>query len=375
MNNSKPYTIRKAILVLAIMVTAAIASNAQNNDRTHTRIIEYTQDKLYKAESIINDKLDKAENIINEKLDSKDSLYVTPNAYNMTIMTQYSYAYEYYRFTSKDNSQSISLRPDNGNKVGLYIGWKWIFLGWSFDMTKNDAKSDINLSFYTAKIGIDLLYRKRDKGFNLSDTKGFVNEYGYKIRNYDNSFDGFSTKQKGISLYYIFNNKRFSYPAAYSQTTNQRISAGSFILGLTYSEQTFGFNYSKMDPMLQNSLKDELKFDKVKYKDFSINFGYSYNWVFAKNCLANLSLTPGVGYKNSSLKINDSKEFISNINFDLITRAAVVYNNSKYYIGASFVSHTYSYRKSKLSVVNGFGTINVYAGFNFWKKKPKTKKD
>ena len=130
-----------------------------------------------------------------------------------------------------------------------------------------------------------------------------------------------------------------------------------------------------MDPMLQNSLKDELKFDKVKYKDFSINFGYSYNWVFAKNCLANLSLTPGVGYKNSSLKINDSKEFISNINFDLITRAAVVYNNSKYYIGASFVSHTYSYRKSKLSVVNGFGTINVYAGFNFWKKKPKTKKD
>ncbi|MBE6308870.1 MAG: DUF4421 domain-containing protein [Bacteroidales bacterium] len=357
------------------MVTAAIASNAQNNDRTHTRIIEYTQDKLYKAESIINDKLDKAENIINEKLDSKDSLYVTPNAYNMTIMTQYSYAYEYYRFTSKDNSQSISLRPDNGNKVGLYIGWRWIFLGWSFDMTKNDAKSDINLSFYTAKIGIDLLYRKRDKGFNLSDTKGFVNEYGHKIRNYDNSFDGFSTKQKGISLYYIFNNKRFSYPAAYSQTTNQRISAGSFILGLTYSEQTFGFNYSKMDPMLQNSLKDELKFDKVKYKDFSINFGYSYNWVFAKNCLANLSLTPGVGYKNSSLKINDSKEFISNINFDLITRAAVVYNNSKYYIGASFVSHTYSYRKSKLSVVNGFGTINVYAGFNFWKKKPKTKKD
>lgn len=332
-------------------------------DWPHNVIIDYTQKGLHKAEEIID-----------EKLDKKDSLYVVPNIYNMTVMTQYSYNYEYYRFTSRDNSQSISLRPENGNKMGLYIGWKWLYLGWSFDMTKNNAKEDINLSFYTAKLGIDLLYRRRDRGFKLYETEGFTNDYGQKIRDYRRAFDGFSTMQKGINVYYIFNNKRFSYPAAYSQTTNQRISAGSFILGLTYNEQTFRFNYQNIDPKLLARLNSELKFEKVKYKDFCINFGYSYNWVFARNLLANISLTPGVGYKNSSLKINDSKEFISNINIDFITRAAVVYNNSRYYIGASFVSHTYSYRKSKLSVINGYGTINVYTGINFWRKKPKDQK-
>jgi hypothetical protein len=106
----------------------------------------------------------------------------------------------------------------------------------------------------------------------------------------------------------------------------------------------------------------------VKYKDFSINFGYSYNWVFAKDFVANISLTPAIGYKNTSLKLHNSKVFLSSINFDLITRAAIVYNNSKYYAGASLVSHTYSYNKSSLAILNGFGVINVYVGFNFWRR-------
>lgn len=372
--NAPHHTILK-VAALFIMLATFTATKAQENNTKnewpYNKIIEYTHDKIHQAEELINDKLHKAENLINEKLDKRDSIYVTPNIYNMTVMTQYSYAYEYYRFNSRDDRQSISLKPENNNKVGLYVGWRWLFLGWSFDMTKNSAKKDISLSFYTAKIGFDLLYRRRDEGFRISGTKGFLDSNGNKITSYEPSFKGFSTKQKGVNVYYIFNNKKFSYPAAYSQTTNQRISAGSFILGLTYNEQIFKFDYSKMAPELQEALNDGLKFNKVKYKDFSVNFGYSYNWVFAKNCLANISLTPCVGYKNSSLKINDSKEFISNINFDFISRVAVVYNNSKYYVGASFISHTYSYRKSKLSVINGFGIINVYAGFNFWKKKTK----
>ena len=370
--------IPRKIIALFIMFVGCVVAKAQSYDiknlLRYDKVIDYTQLHLHKAEEVISDKLHKAEDLIYETLDKRDSLYVSPNIYDMTVMTQYSYGYEYYKFTSRDDSQSLSLKPENNNKVGLYVGWKWLFLGWSFDMTRNRAKKDISLSFYTAKVGFDLLYRKREEGFKISETKGFVDDSGESIKGYDPYFSGFSTKQKGFNVYYIFNNKRFSYPAAYSQTTNQRISAGSFILGLTYNEQTFRFNYSKIDPKLQLYVNDNLKFDKVKYKDLSVNFGYSYNWVFTKNCLANISLTPCVGYKNSSLKINDSKEFISNINFDFISRAAIVYNNSRFYIGASFISHTYSYRKSKLSVVNGYGTINVYTGVNFWKKKPKNQK-
>jgi hypothetical protein len=60
---------------------------------------------------------------------------------------------------------------------------------------------------------------------------------------------------------------------------------------------------------------------------------------------------------------------IRDINFDLITRAGITWNNSKYYVGASLVLHTYDYRKPTFSMTNSFGSLRIYMGFNFWKKK------
>ena len=118
-------------------------------------------------------------------------------------------------------------------------------------------------------------------------------------------------------------------------------------------------------------MSPELKFNKINYIDLSVNFGYSYNWVFAKNFLANISSTPAIGYKTTSLKsiIDNSTEYESSINIDLVTRMAVVYNNGKYYAGASFTSHTYTYTKPTISILNGFGYLKIYAGFYFWRKK------
>lgn len=76
--------------------------------------------------------------------------------------------------------------------------------------------------------------------------------------------------------------------------------------------------------------------------------GYLQNWV------SNLSLLPAIAYK---IKIDDTpntdNHWIKDINFDLITRAAVVYNTNKYFVGASLVMHTYDYRKGiSLSLIH-----------------------
>ena len=306
---------------------------------------------------------------IEKNFDARDSVYISPNLYNLTIMPQYSYCYDYYRFSAHDSEQSITLTPGSSNKIGLYFGWRWIFLGYGIDVSGNSPQTDFNFSFYTAAVGIDLFYRKRSEGYTIRRLNGFYQNGNEELTDFNRRFDGLTVKQNGVNLYYIFNNKRFSYRAAYSQTTNQRISTGSFILGLTYNEQEFLVDHSRFDTPIREQLDNELKFENVRYKDFSINFGYSYNWVFKKDFLANISLTPAIGYKNTSLNMKSSKEFLSSINFDLITRAAVVYNNSRYYIGTSLVSHTYSYNKSTFSILNGFGVINVYFGVNFWRRK------
>ncbi len=342
------------ITTIAVLL-CVVNANAQKDSTSifyhPERIIDYTHEKMKKAE-----------NIIEEHLNKRDSLYITPNKYKLTLMTQYTNAYEYYRFASPDNKQSITLSPDINNKLGFYIGWKWLFFGWSFDVDKNNTKADWNFSFYTSKVGFDIFYRKRDEGFKIRSLGGFKNEAGKDLRISNNHFNGISVTQKGVNVYYIFNNKHFSYPAAYSQTTNQRISCGTFILGFNYSEQAFHINNNMFSDEILSAMNPDFKINSVKYKDYSINLGYSYNWVFAKNCLANISATPAIGYKNTSFKFEINKEFIKNINFDLIFRAALLYNNARYFAGASLVSHTYSYRKTNFSIVNGFGTFNVYTG-------------
>lgn len=347
------YAMTTIIAMLAIMPSSAQETNRENESIT----------------DIILDGFRGTESFIENTLDHKDSIYISPNLYNLTIMPQYSYCYDYYRFSSVDSEQSITLTPGTSHKIGLYIGWRWIFLGYSIDVSNNKPQNDLNFSFYTSAIGIDLFYRKRSEGYRIRKLNGFYGPGNNELQEYRHNFNGLTVEQQGANLYYIFNNEKFSYPAAYSQSTNQRISAGSFILGLSYNEQSFFFDHTKFDTPIREQLDDELKFERVRYKDFSINFGYSYNWVFAKDCVANISMTPAIGYKNTSLKLHNSKELLSSINFDLITRAAIVYNNSKYYAGASLVAHSYSYTRNSLSILNGFGVVNIYFGVNFWRRK------
>ena len=313
---------------------------------------------------------------VGKEFNAVDTTFISPNLYNLAFMLEHSSWYEYYRLGSNSNNgeQSISFSPNANFKLGVYFGWRWIFLGYSFDVKdlfgghKNKAKkTEMALNLYSSKFGVDLYWRKTGSDFKIRSYNGF--QLNTPTKNMD--FNGFQSKIKGLNAYWIFNYKRFSYPAAYSQSTNQRKSAGSLMAGFSYSQHNISFDYGKLPTEMRDQLHNALLFKKVKYSDYSLCLGYGYNWVFAKNWVSNLSLLPAIAYKKS--KINDTPQphthWIKDINFDLITRASIVYNNSKYFAGAALVMHTYDYRKEDFSLTNTFGTLRVYVGLNFWKKK------
>lgn len=313
---------------------------------------------------------------VGKEFNAVDTTFISPNLYNLAFMLEHSSWYEYYRLRSNSNNgeQSISFSPNANFKLGVYFGWRWIFLGYSFDVKdifgghKNKAKkTEMALNLYSSKFGVDLYWRKTGSDFKIRSYNGF--QLNTPTKNMD--FNGFQSKIKGLNAYWIFNYKRFSYPAAYSQSTNQRKSAGSLMAGFSYSQHNISFDYDKLPTEMRDQLHNALLFKKVKYSDYSLCLGYGYNWVFAKNWVSNLSLLPAIAYKKS--KINDTPQphthWIKDINFDLITRASIVYNNSKYFAGATLVMHTYDYRKEDFSLTNTFGTLRVYVGLNFWKKK------
>ena len=310
-----------------------------------------------------------------------DTAYISPNRYNYALMLDHFTNYEYYSVGSgTPEPQRLRFSPKAHNKIGVYFGWRWIFLGWAVDADglygKKSGKkrgTEFDLSLYSSKFGVDILYKRTGNSYKIHNVTGFSDRIPAY---YSEDFNGLKVKMKGLNLYYIFNNRRFSYPAAFSQSTNQRRNAGSFIAGFSVSTHNLDFDYTKLPDIIQETMNPGMKVNHIKYTNISLNFGYAYNWVFARNCLACLSLNPAVAYKTSRIRKaeGETDDWYKNFNIDFILRAGVVYNNSKYFIGTSFVGRTYDYYRNNFSLNNGFGTLQVYAGFNFCLKKEHRKK-
>lgn len=310
-----------------------------------------------------------------------DTLYISPNRYNYALMATHFSNFEYYSVTSEfPQPQKLSFSPNPHNKIGLYFGWRWIFLGWSVDIddiyrktNRKNKGTEFDLSLYSSKLGVDIFYRRTGNNYKIHKIRGFYDEIP---SDYSEDFSGLKVDIKGLNLYYIFNNRKFSYPAAFSQSTNQRRNAGTFIAGFSISKHNLDFDYQQLPAYIQERMNPGMKVNKIKYTNANISFGYAYNWVFARNCLACLSLTPAIAYKASDVdaETQEGKAWYSKFNQDFLLRAGVVYNNGKYFVGTSFVGKNYNYHRNNFSLDNGFGTLQVYAGFNFHLRKEYRKK-
>jgi hypothetical protein len=310
-----------------------------------------------------------------------DTLYISPNRYNYALMATHFSNFEYYSVTSEfPQPQKLSFSPNPHNKIGLYFGWRWIFLGWSVDIddiyrktNRKNKGTEFDLSLYSSKLGVDIFYRRTGNNYRIHKIRGFYDEIP---SDYSEDFSGLKVDIKGLNLYYIFNNRKFSYPAAFSQSTNQRRNAGTFIAGFSISKHNLDFDYQQLPAYIQERMNPGMKVNKIKYTNANISFGYAYNWVFARNCLACLSLTPAIAYKASDVdaETQEGKAWYSKFNLDFLLRAGVVYNNGKYFVGTSFVGKNYNYHRNNFSLDNGFGTLQVYVGFNFHLRKEYRKK-
>ena len=311
-----------------------------------------------------------------------DTLYISPNRYNYALMATHFSNFEYYSGTSEfPQPQKLSFSPNPHNKIGLYFGWRWIFLGWSVDIddiyrktNRKNKGTEFDLSLYSSKLGVDIFYRRTGNNYKIHKIRGFYDEIP---SDYSEDFSGLKVDIKGLNLYYIFNNRKFSYPAAFSQSTNQRRNAGTFIAGFSISKHNLDFDYQQLPAYIQERMNPGMKVNKIKYTNANISFGYAYNWVFARNCLACLSLTPAIAYKASDVdaETQEGKAWYSKFNLDFLLRAGVVYNNGKYFVGTSFVGKNYNYHRNNFSLDNGFGTLQVYVGFNFHLRKEYRKKE
>lgn len=317
--------------------------------------------------------------------DRTEDKYIEPQHYEFTVMLQATRTFE--NFVLRSNQQSIRLAPDGLTKVGPYFGWRWIFLGYTFDIKNLNFKGgglrkEFDLSIYSSQIGVDIYYRRSGRDYKIRDVKL---DYDMNDDIFEGiPFAGVNVGITGVSAYYIFNHGHFSYPAAFSQSTCQKISCGSWLAGAGYTSNTLDLDYTALQEALNEripsgqevKLDSGMLFNSIKYNDFMLSAGYAYNWVFAKSWLFCASGQVAVSYKTSYGRMADEKKGfdIGKVNPDAIGRFALVYNNSRWYAGASAIFRTNNYHTSRFKANNVYGSLNAYIGYNFVLKKKYRKK-
>lgn len=181
--------------------------------------------------------------------------------------------------------------------------------------------------------------------------------------------------------YYLFNNRHFSYAAAYKQSVLQKRSAGSLMAGAMFYYGSIDYaSHTNGDLIyLMHGL------GRVKMWQGSIGVGYAYNWVPTPGLLLNAMVMPmftfvnkikvyGYGtnveqlmdepifkddnvddetwdkwfYGNLRIAPMGDRTFNSGMTVNLDARVSVSYNFGRYFIGAfgQFTNMRYSHHSS-----------------------------
>jgi len=210
-----------------------------------------------------------------------------------------------------------------GNYRGIGIGmavnpakWKGIYKDYEF-----------NLNYYSSRISLDFSYQRSES------LAGDIDREDRGVQTLESG--DLSMKVVNLAGYYAFNHRRFSFPAAFTQSYIQRRSAGSWLAGISYQ-----------GGLIETS--DELKARNPNAPDVSIDVGhvgigggYGYNWVLGQKWLLHFSMLPTfVIYNRNKMTVNGDEKKARHMRFNMIfnERAAVVYNFSpRYFAGATLV--------------------------------------
>lgn len=225
--------------------------------------------------------------------------------------------------------------------AGIGIGASWKNYSFAFsrriwflrDPEKGKTNS-LELQYYGYR-------RKFAYSLSLQQHTGFYNE----IMNSDGAYTTYPKMKLhmyGGTFQWVFNNKKFSYKAAFNQNERQLKSAGSFLLGAAVYYTKLNTDTLKLFYNME-SLHENIQ--------FGITGGYAYSWVLGKSWFVTGSLDLGVnlGHNNPKQIFNEKMKIYPTLN----SRIAAGYNLDSWSFGlSSYYNRVYLFidGKDNLSV-------------------------
>lgn len=170
--------------------------------------------------------------------------------------------------SSEQGRTVINLIDNQSHHVGLRGGYGPLELGFSVAVNKKE-KPDRNISFNWLSTSFSLQF------YHTLIHDSATSTFEFPIGNTPDRMpeNASSASIWRVGVFYIFNNKKFSYPSAYQGKLVQRRSAGSFLAGAEFHHSYLTLDKSKsFGTMLLN-------LTGYSTWKFSLGGGYSFNWV------------------------------------------------------------------------------------------------
>jgi hypothetical protein len=319
------------------------------------------------------------------KMDSTDGAELNKEPKRFTdeshkILLSTGILYKSYNITVENVSTGKILRLDPTGSVNLGFGfnYKWFGIAFSFGLPSNQKdkeefgetqKRDYQINIYTDAF-VAQGNMQRYKGFHASEitegSNGIVN--GFAQTPIISSLETYSL---GASAWYFFNNKKFSYKAAYVRNAIQTKSAGSTIVGLYYNLDVANAN-SSIGDNLPDSIQNDFDVAGYRSRTIGISAGYSYTWVIKKKLYVNGTFVPGIGLKNVSLETGSNTiEIKDGFTGRLAFNFAMGYEAKHFLVGLRTFNSSRMFEADGLRISPTTNSVLLFVGKRFNVKKNK----
>ena len=257
-----------------------------------------------------------------------DTVYIGRPQSRLTLKLRSNISGSKFRVKGQRNEMEGGSNVSTDNKMTLSIGGS--YRGISAGLALNPGKLfghykdyELNLNAYGNRYGVDVAYQSST---TLSGNVSINDEDFFMQKGVMNM------KMLTVNGYYAFNGRRFSYPAAFTQSYIQRRSAGSWLVGFSFLGGSLTAGEKKSERMPDY---------RIYVGHLGIGGGYGYNLALGQNWLIHLSALPTLVISNrNNIKVDGQRRDMATEFPDLILaeRAAIVRNfGNKYFAGATLV--------------------------------------
>lgn len=267
---------------------------------------------------------------VRQKSPKTDTNYVLRPDYRWTFRILNNVASTHFTLKLNDNDESASIRFKD--PLRYTVTFSANYRGLAVALAVNPAhlfgkhtSTEFNINSYSNRYGFDFLYETNG---NFEGTVIFDGVEWDKITMVKES-------SLTINAYYAFNSRKFSYPAAFSQSFIQKRSAGSIMLGASYHHGSVN-----VEPDDDESFYEEDNLRKIKMNYFSVGLGYGYNLVPNRRWLMHLSALPTVVLwrENKLIMMGHNNELHASFpELSVVVRSSIVRYFKDFFTGISLV--------------------------------------